>query len=110
VFDNLIDNALSFAPEKAPVRIGIVTGDPARIWVEDDGPGVPPEARQAIFQRFHSDRPHDDAFGRHSGLGLAIAKTIVTAHGGRIEVSDSETGSGGARFTVILPAGTGDEE
>lgn len=109
VFDNLIDNALSFAPETTPVRIGVNAGDPARVWIEDDGPGVAPEARQAIFQRFHSDRPDDDSFGRHSGLGLAIARTIVTAHGGRIDVGDSETGSGGARFTVILPAGMGDE-
>jgi two-component system, OmpR family, sensor histidine kinase ChvG len=109
VFDNLIDNALSFAPETTAVRIGVNAGDPARVWIEDDGPGVAPEARQAIFQRFHSDRPDDDSFGRHSGLGLAIARTIVTAHGGRIDVGDSETGSGGARFTVILPAGMGDE-
>jgi two-component system, OmpR family, sensor histidine kinase ChvG len=109
VFDNLIDNALSFAPDDSIVRIGIDAGDPARVWVEDDGPGVTPEARQAIFQRFHSDRPDDDAFGRHSGLGLAIARTIVTAHGGAIEVGDSATGSGGARFTVTLPAGIGEQ-
>ena len=105
VIDNLIDNALSFAPAGSPIRIGISGGDPARLWVEDDGPGVAPEARRAIFERFHSDRSAADVFGRHSGLGLAIAKTIVDAHNGRIEVSDSETGSGGARFTVTLPAG-----
>lgn len=105
VFDNLIDNALSFAPDHTSVRIGIGGGDPARVWIEDDGPGVLPEARRAIFERFHSDRPDADTFGRHSGLGLAIAKTIVTAHDGRIDVSDSENGSGGARFTVTLPTG-----
>jgi two-component system, OmpR family, sensor histidine kinase ChvG len=104
VFDNLIDNALSFGPLITPVQLGIsVRGTTASAWVEDDGPGVPTDAREAIFRRFHSDRPDEDAFGKHSGLGLAIAKTIVDAHNGNIMVTDSESGSGGARFTVTLP-------
>lgn len=104
VFDNLIDNALSFGPPISPVRLGIsARGSTASIWVEDDGPGIPVEAREAIFRRFHSDRSAEDAFGKHSGLGLSIAKTIVDAHSGTIMVGDSETGSGGARFTVTLP-------
>jgi two-component system, OmpR family, sensor histidine kinase ChvG len=104
VFDNLIDNALSFGPPITPVRLGItVHRTIASAWIEDDGPGVPRGAREAIFRRFHSDRPDEDAFGKHSGLGLAIAKTIIDAHNGNIIVSDSESGSGGARFTVTLP-------
>lgn len=104
VIDNLIDNAISFAPPITPIRLGVAArGANALMWVEDDGPGVAPEAREAIFNRFHSDRPESDPFGRHSGLGLAIAKTIVEGHNGTITVSDSESGSGGARFTVTLP-------
>jgi two-component system, OmpR family, sensor histidine kinase ChvG len=104
VFDNLIDNALSFAPPDSRIRLGAdFTGDAVIAWVEDDGRGVAADARDAIFNRFHSDRPESDPFGRHSGLGLAIAKTIVEGHNGMISVSDSDSGSGGARFTVSLP-------
>jgi len=104
VIDNLIDNALSFSPPGVPVRIGArATETVVTIWVEDDGPGVRPEAREAIFQRFHSDRSDDADFGRHSGLGLAIAKTIVEGHNGTIAASEAANGSGGARFTFTLP-------
>ena len=104
VFDNLIDNALSFAPPITPIRLGVARQDDDAIaWIEDDGTGVAPEARTAIFNRFHSDRPDSTQFGKHSGLGLAIAKTIVEGHNGSIEVTDSDSGSGGARFTVSLP-------
>jgi two-component system, OmpR family, sensor histidine kinase ChvG len=102
--ENLVDNALSFSPAIAPIGLGVVAqSDIALAWVEDDGPGVSPDVRDAIFNRFHSDRPESDPFGKHSGLGLAIAKTIVEGHGGTIAVTDSESGSGGARFTVSLP-------
>lgn len=104
VFDNLIDNALSFTDGQKPIRIGVSrTETTASVWVEDDGPGVMPDAREVIFQRFHSDRRDESDFGRHSGLGLAIAKTIIEAHNGSIGVGHAETGSGGARFTVTLP-------
>ncbi len=104
VFDNLIDNALSFAPPQTPVRLGAAArAGEAILSVEDDGPGVSPDAREAIFQRFHSDRPASDPFGTHSGLGLAIAKTIIQAHDGHIAVTSSESGSGGARFVVTMP-------
>jgi two-component system, OmpR family, sensor histidine kinase ChvG len=104
VVDNLIDNALSFAPPITSIGLGVAARGPeAVMWVEDDGPGVPVEAREAVFRRFHSDRPESDPFGRHSGLGLAIAKTIVEGHNGSIAVTDSESGSGGARFSVSIP-------
>ena len=77
-------------------------GDEVLVSVQDDGPGVPAEAREAIFNRFHSIRPEED-FGRHSGLGLAIAKAIVEGHGGRIEVEDRADGRTGARFLVRFP-------
>ncbi|KQU55616.1 histidine kinase [Sphingomonas sp. Leaf339] len=104
VFENLLDNALSFSPDDAQVAI-IATADADEmvVQVEDEGPGVPEEAREAIFRRFQSIRPQGEAFGRHSGLGLAIARTIVEGHGGSIAVEPREGGAGGARFVVRLP-------
>ena len=102
--ENLVDNALSFAPPMTQIRFGVVQrDDDAVVWVEDDGPGVAPDMRNAVFRRFHSDRPESDPFGRHSGLGLAIAKTIVEGHNGEISVTESESGSGGARFMFSIP-------
>jgi two-component system sensor histidine kinase ChvG len=72
--------------------------------VEDEGPGVPPDAREAIFNRFHSDRPEGEEFGRHSGLGLAIAKAIVEGHNGSIVATDRDNAPNGARFVIRLPA------
>jgi two-component system sensor histidine kinase ChvG len=97
---NLVDNAVSFSPPGGLVEIGAARlGDEVQIWVQDEGPGVPPGAREAIFNRFHSIRPEED-FGRHSGLGLAIAKAIVDAHDGRIEIENRQDGRTGARFVV----------
>jgi two-component system sensor histidine kinase ChvG len=72
--------------------------------VDDEGPGVPPEEREAIFNRFHSIRPATEDFGRHSGLGLAIAKAIVEGHDGQIDVKDRDDAPSGARFTIRIPA------
>jgi two-component system sensor histidine kinase ChvG len=100
LLDNLVDNAISFSPPGGLVEIGACRlGDEVMIWVQDEGPGVPAEAREAIFNRFHSIRPEED-FGRHSGLGLAIAKAIVDGHDGRIEVEDRQDGRPGARFVL----------
>ncbi|EZP49073.1 MULTISPECIES: sensor histidine kinase [Sphingomonas] len=104
VFDNLIDNALSFSPDGALIAIAVTRDDADLIIrVEDEGPGVPEEAREAIFRRFQSIRPESEAFGQHSGLGLAIARTIVEAHQGSILVESREDRLGGARFVVRLP-------
>lgn len=103
LIDNLIDNAISFSPPGGLVEIGAVRiGDELEISVQDEGPGVPEDAREAIFNRFHSIRPEED-FGRHSGLGLAIAKAIVEGHGGRIAIEDRHDGRTGARFVVRFP-------
>lgn len=104
VFENLIENALSFSPEGGAMHIRAArTGEDVEVSVEDEGPGVPEEAREAIFRRFHSVRPRSEAFGRHSGLGLAIARTIVEGHQGSIEARDRIDGRSGARFVVRLP-------
>jgi two-component system, OmpR family, sensor histidine kinase ChvG len=81
------------------------------IVVDDDGPGVRPDALEKIFERFYTDRPHQ-GFGQNSGLGLSISKQIVDAHGGTISVENRVSGQDsdgtpnvvGARFIVRLPA------
>lgn len=104
VFENLIDNAISFSPDGALVTVSAdAQGRAAVVRVEDEGPGVPESERVAIFQRFHTVRPEGEAFGRHSGLGLAIARTIVEGHGGYIRVESREDRLSGARFVVELP-------
>ncbi len=101
----IIDNAVSFSPGGGLVEIAVArVGDEVRIRVDDEGPGVPPEAREAIFNRFHSVRPEGENFGRHSGLGLAIAQAIVNGHDGEIDVQDRDDAPSGARFTIRLPA------
>ncbi|QJU59702.1 HAMP domain-containing protein [Sphingomonas sp. AP4-R1] len=103
--ENLVDNAISFSPPGGLVQVAATRDrDEIVVRVEDDGPGVPEHAREAIFNRFHSIRPEGEEFGRHSGLGLAIAKAIVEGHGGRIYVSDRDGNVQGARFTIRLPA------
>jgi two-component system, OmpR family, sensor histidine kinase ChvG len=101
----IIDNAVSFSPAGGLVEIAVArVGDEVRIRIDDEGPGVPPEAREAIFNRFHSVRPEGENFGRHSGLGLAIAQAIVNGHDGEIDVQDRDDAPSGARFTIRLPA------
>ena len=114
VFLNLIDNARSFSPPGGMVRLrmGIIPGKDhksmIRVTVEDEGPGIPDSALEKVFQRFYTDRPKGTAFGANSGLGLSIARQIVTAHEGTIwaeNVKDRLDGPiRGARFVVELPA------
>lgn len=108
VFDNLIDNALSFSPPSGLVRISatLAEGD-VIVRVEDEGPGVMPDQREEIFRRFHTERPADQAFGKHSGLGLAIARTIIQAHEGSIIATDRADGRNGACFEVRIRAFSG---
>ena len=113
VVSNLIDNARSFSPAGGSVRVtGRKLKNEVEVLVDDDGPGVRPEALEKIFERFYTDRPEDQGFGQNSGLGLSISKQIVEAHGGRIWVenrlaparSGEEPKILGARFHVRLPA------
>jgi two-component system sensor histidine kinase ChvG len=112
VFDNLIGNARSFSPDGGNVRVTCrrLKND-IEVVVEDDGPGIRPDAFEKIFERFYTDRP-EQGFGQNSGLGLSISKQIVDAHGGRIWAENrigipqpgGETKVLGARFVVRLPA------
>jgi two-component system, OmpR family, sensor histidine kinase ChvG len=112
IVDNLIENACSFSPPGGTVRITCRRlKNQVEILVDDDGPGVRPDAVKKIFERFYTDRPHQ-GFGQNSGLGLSISKQIVEAHGGAIWVENRigpPTADGtrkvlGARFIVRLPA------
>jgi len=102
VFRNLIDNARSFSPPGGEVRVSVThfRGE-AVICVDDDGPGIPPENLETVFERFYTSRPKGAAFGGNSGLGLSIARQIVEAHGGEIHAENRT--EGGARFIVRLP-------
>jgi two-component system, OmpR family, sensor histidine kinase ChvG len=110
VFVNLLTNAISFCQEGDAVRIWARKRDNrVLIVVEDTGPGIPEEALSKIFKRFYSERPVAD-FGNHSGLGLAISRQIVEAHGGVIWAEnirpteiDATSEPLGARFVVGLP-------
>jgi two-component system sensor histidine kinase ChvG len=106
VINNLIDNARSFSPQGGSVRVTCrqLKGE-IEITVDDDGPGIQPDAIEKIFERFYTDRPHQ-GFGQNSGLGLSISKQIVDAHGGRLWAENRMTGDevAGARFTVRLPS------
>ena len=112
VIDNLIENARSFSPQGGTVRITARRlRNAVEITVDDDGPGIQPDAMERIFERFYTDRPHQ-GFGQNSGLGLSISRQIVEAHGGRIRAENrmgASTGPDGpkvlgARFVVRLPA------
>lgn len=111
VFRNLIDNARSFSPPGGAVRV-ILDRDPGdaapvQVRVEDDGPGMPPDNLNTVFERFYTSRPKGTAFGSNSGLGLSIVRQIVEAHGGRVWAENRTEADGtvaGARFTVALPA------
>jgi len=110
VIDNVIDNAISFSPPGGLVCVRATRlGSDVHIGVDDDGPGIEPAQREAIFRRFHSERP-DGAFGRHSGLGLAIARTIVEGHNGHIAARDRDDGKPGASLLITLPAAEGNGE
>ncbi len=111
IFRNLIDNAKSFSPPGGIVSVSLAPpvdrGGLARVTVDDDGPGVPEEALERIFDRFYTKRPAGASFGDNSGLGLAIGQQIAASHGGAIRAENRVGPNGdilGARFVVELPA------
>lgn len=108
VLRNLIGNAISFSPREGEIRLsGRRTGSWIEIAVEDGGPGIPEAKLEHIFDRFYSERPEGEAFGKHSGLGLSISRQIVETLKGRISAENRRDQEGaviGARFVVRLPA------
>ena len=112
VINNLIDNARSFSPPGGTVLVTCRhLRSEVEVVVDDNGPGINPDAMQKIFERFYTDRPHQ-GFGQNSGLGLSISLQIVEAHGGRLWAENRVEPSSadeppkvlGARFIVRLPA------
>jgi two-component system, OmpR family, sensor histidine kinase ChvG len=127
VITNLLDNALSFSPEGGTVTASARRSGPeVVVVVDDDGPGIPADKLETIFERFYSDRPQSDSTqGKNSGLGLSICRDIIDAYGGKIEAVNRLAPAGntptlprdhpalkerraagvvGTRFTVQLPA------
>ena len=112
VLTNLVDNAISFSPKTGTITVRARSTPPhMEIYVEDEGPGIPEDRLEVIFDRFYTDRPDTEATeGKNSGLGLSISREIIRSHGGQISAeSRFEDGSGpddaplGARFVVKLP-------
>lgn len=128
VITNLLDNAISFSPEHGVVTLRAQrVGAEIEIRIDDQGPGIPPDKLDDVFERFYSDRPQTDrTVGKNSGLGLSITRDIVNAYGGRVWASNLRRepgeapahgcdeqealrehrvpGVAGASFTVRLPA------
>ena len=106
IFENLLDNAASFAPRGSVVDVVMAVDGPAcSVRVEDRGSGFPPGHVERIFDRFFSYRPDDGGRREHMGLGLSIARAIVEGYGGTIAAVNRS--GGGASVEVRLPALTG---
>ncbi len=107
VLRNLIGNAESFSPAGGRILVRAKeTGAMVEIAVEDEGPGIPDGNLEHVFDRFYSERPAGEKFGKHSGLGLSISRQIVEALQGRISAENRRDEGGrilGARFVVRLP-------
>jgi len=107
VFRNLIDNAISFSPEKGIISLRLnLDNQMVKICVEDEGVGLQPGTEESVFKRFYRERPDNEKFGMHSGLGLSISQQIIKAHGGMIFAKNLRDDFGkilGACFIIELP-------
>jgi two-component system sensor histidine kinase ChvG len=110
VVRNLIENARSFSPPAGDVTVSLsnvstTRGPMMRLVVEDQGPGIPPDKLEKIFQRFYTDRPVGAKFGNNSGLGLSIVRQITETHRGSVWAENRivDGNIAGARFVVELP-------
>jgi two-component system sensor histidine kinase ChvG len=104
VVRNLVDNAVSFSPPDGTIDVVLRREGAMVIFtISDQGPGIPPENLESIFERFYSERPSGEAFGLHSGLGLSISRQIIQSLGGDIRAENRRDRASGARFIVRLP-------
>ncbi|WP_408870253.1 ATP-binding protein [Commensalibacter sp. Nvir] len=107
VLRNLIGNAISFSPPGGTITLSVeAVNDKVELKVSDEGPGIPPSKLDSIFERFYSERPQGENFGRHSGLGLSICRQIIKALKGNIRVYNIQDNDGhikGACFVITLP-------
>jgi two-component system nitrogen regulation sensor histidine kinase NtrY len=107
VLINLVDNAIKYTPREGSIRVDVrIRGDAeAAVEIADSGPGIAPEHRQRIFERFYRvDRARSRETGG-TGLGLAIVRHVATNHGGNVSVTSQE--GAGSTFTLRIPAGPG---
>lgn len=108
VMRNLLENAASFSPPGGMITVSLKrSGRDVQVIIEDEGPGIPEENLETIFERFYTERPHGEAFGRHSGLGLSISRQITQAYGGSLTAENRKDADGkvlGARFIVKFRA------
>ncbi len=108
VMRNLLENAASFSPPDGAITVTVTRqGRDVLVNIDDEGPGIPEENLETIFERFYTARPHGEAFGRHSGLGLSISRQITEAYGGSLSAGNRRNADGkilGARFSVKFPA------
>ena len=102
VLSNLLENAVKYTPKDSIINIGAASNEPnIDIWVEDNGPGLPPGKEEVIFTKF--ERGNKESATPGVGLGLAICRAILDAHGGSIHAENRS--GGGARFVFSLPQG-----
>jgi len=104
VMRNLLENAIRHSPSGKAVRVDVRTGDDVEVSVLDQGPGFPADFRDQAFEPFTRADPARDIRTGHSGLGLAIARAVVEAHGGRIWLAAPANGSRGADVRFSIPA------
>lgn len=97
--DNLLDNAIRYTLAGGHITVRVGYGDSAWLQVEDDGPGIPPNQRERVFERFHRIAGNSQP---GSGLGLAIVQEVASRHGARVDLEEGQGGVG-ALFTVRFP-------
>lgn len=109
VLHNLLGNAVSFSPPEGTITITLIDlpdSNRLQLAISDEGPGIPPANLEDIFNRFYTERPASEKFGRHSGLGLSISRQIVEAFGGRIYAENRHATDDaaviGSRFVIEL--------
>jgi two-component system sensor histidine kinase ChvG len=108
VMHNLLRNAVSFLASGGKITVSVLLQENKKILihVDNDGPSIPENKLETIFERFYSERPEQEKYGQHSGLGLSISRQIVRMHHGAIfarNIKDEKGGYKGVRMTIILP-------
>jgi two-component system sensor histidine kinase ChvG len=114
IMDNLLSNAASFSVKGGHIIFSVsVEGRQAVLSVSDEGIGIPDAKLAAIFDRFYSERPSGEGFGKHSGLGLSISLKIAEAHGGSMTASNRRNDEGkviGAELRLVIPLSRGEDK
>ena len=102
VLTNLLENAVKYGPRGQTVTVGASTdGRCVRVWVDDEGPGVPAGEREVVWEAFRRGRQAEASGAAGSGIGLAVVRELAVQYGGGVRVADAP--AGGARFSIELP-------